>query len=365
MIATRSTVDAGQGVTPNLTQPTPATIQGYYAAMRRFWHPVMPASELVEDEPKAVELLAEELVLVRLNGEAVAMQDLCRHFQAKLSLGQVRHIRGKGDCLMCPYHGWSYAQDGRCVDIPQLTSDRQIPSDAVVPTYQVAERYGLIWVCLDPNPIYGIPDFPHVDEPGFLTGPLRTYEPWAASAPRTIMAALDDTHGPWVHEGLVGDRSSPLPPDHQVTRAGRDLLVTVKMMQPPNPTIAEDGQVGLQEVHLTTTVGIPNTIHFTIQAKNSRRVTLIWQAVCPVRFDKTLTFWGSSRNYNLDQPVYNPEFEQMQDTLREQDKRIVESQRPWLLPPFWTKLELPLRPADLPLIEYQRWLEDLGIALAL
>jgi vanillate O-demethylase monooxygenase subunit len=325
----------------------------------------LPSDQLVEDEPRAVELLAEEIVLARLNGEVVAMQDLCRHFQAKLSLGTVRHVRGKGDCLMCPYHGWSYDENGRCVDIPQLTPDRQIPSDAVVPTYQVAERYGLIWVCLDREPIYGIPAFPHVDEAEFTAGPLRTYAPWAASAPRVIMAALDDTHGPWVHEGLVGDRNSPLPPDHQVSRESRDLVVQVKMMQPVNATIAEEGLSGLQEVHLTTTVGMPNTIHFTICAKGSSHVTLIWQAVCPVRYDKTLTFWGSSRNYDPDQPVYNVEFEAMQDTLRQQDKRIVESQRPWLLPPFWTKLELPLRPADLPLIEYQRWLEELGIAVAL
>jgi vanillate O-demethylase monooxygenase subunit len=179
------------------------------------------------------------------------------------------------------------------------------------------------------------------------------------------MAALDDTHGPWVHDGLVGDRSNPEPPDHQVVRQGRDLVVQVKMMQPVNTTIAEEGQSGLQEVFLTTTVGIPNTIHFMIRAKGSQRVTMIWQAVCPVRYNRTLTFWGSSRNYGLEKPAYNPEFEAMQDTLRSQDKQIVESQRPWLLPPFWTKTELPLRPADLPLIEYQRWLEELGIALAL
>ena len=347
-----------------LSQPSEATIQGYYAAMRPFWHPVLPSSEL-GDAPRAVELLAEEVMLVRLNGEIVAMQDLCRHFQAKLSLGEVRHIRGKGDCMMCPYHGWSYADDGQCVDIPQLTPDRQIPTDAVVPTYAVAERYGLIWVCLDADSSNAIPELPHVDEADFMTGPLRTYAPWAASAPRVIMAALDDTHGPWVHEGLVGDRENPLPPDHQVARVGRDLVVQVKMLQPVNPTIAEEGQSGLQEVHLTTTVGIPNTIHFTIQAKGSQRITLIWQAVCPVRYNVTVTYWGSSRNYDHDLPAYNPEFEAMQDTLREQDRRIVESQRPWLLPPFWTKLELPLRPADLPLIEYQRWLEDVGIALAL
>ncbi len=81
--------------------------------------------------------------------------------------------------------------------------------------------------------------------------------------------------------------------------------------------------------------------------------------------NETITFWGSARNYDFDQPVFDPVFEQMQDTLRAQDKRIVESQRPWLLPPFWTKVELPLRPADLPLIEYQKWLEELGVTLAL
>ena len=40
---------------------------------------------------------------------------------------------------------------------------------------------------------------------------------------------------------------------------------------------------------------------------------------------------------------------------------MVESQRPWLLPPLSSRLSLYVRPADLPLIAYQRWLEELGI----
>lgn len=177
------------------------------------------------------------------------------------------------------------------------------------------------------------------------------------------MAALDDTHGAWVHEGLVGDRNHPEPPDHQVRREGTNLIVNFTMMQPDNPTITEQSSGGLREVAITTTVGIPNTIHFDIRALDStdHHVTLIWQAVCPVRYNKTRTFWGSARNYDKDQPVYKKDFEQLQDTLREQDRRIVESQRHWLLPPFWTKTELPVRPADLPLIEYQKWLEELDI----
>lgn len=83
------------------------------------------------------------------------------------------------------------------------------------------------------------------------------------------------------------------------------------------------------------------------------------------RYNQTDTYWGSARNFNLSAPAYDEEFEKMQDLVREQDRRVVESQRPWLLPPFWTKLELPVRPADLPLIEYHRWVEELGISLTL
>lgn len=352
------------GSRTRINHPSVDAIAAYYAGMRQFWHPVLPVRDLPNGTPVGVTLLDEQIVLARLDGTLVAMQDLCRHFQAQLSLGEIRTIRGHGQCLMCPYHGWSYAANGQCVDIPQLEPGRRVPDDAVVPRFHVAERYGLIWVCLDDTPVFGLPDFPLVDDPTFLTGPLRSYPVWRASAPRTIMAALDDTHGPWVHAGLVGDREHPEPPDHQVARAGRNLVVNIRMVQPDNPTIAENGHgSGTRVVNLVTTLGIPNTIHFTIQAEGSEHITLIWQAVCPVRHNETLTFWGSSRNYDHDKPVWNDAFERMQDTLREQDRVIVESQRPWLLPPFWTKLELPLRPADLPLIEYQRWLEELRVAV--
>jgi vanillate O-demethylase monooxygenase subunit len=40
---------------------------------------------------------------------------------------------------------------------------------------------------------------------------------------------------------------------------------------------------------------------------------------------------------------------------------VVESQRPWLLPPLSSRMMLYIRPADLPLVAYQRWLEELGI----
>ncbi len=341
-----------------------ATIEAYYESLRPFWHSVMPVAQLAGQPIAAAELLGQPVVVTRLNGELVAMADVCRHFQAQLSLGEIRQIAGHGECLMCPYHGWSYAATGQCVAIPQLEPDRVIPESARVDRYLVQEKYGLIWVCLAETARYPLPHLPDLDNAAFLPGPLRCYPAWTASAPRVIMAALDDTHGAWVHEGLVGERDHPEPPDHTVRREGSHLIVNFTMLQPDNPTIAEEqANEALREVTITTTVGIPNTIHFNIRALDSQHVTLIWQAVCPVRHNQTLTFWGSARNYDLDQPAHNAAFEQLQDTLREQDRRVVESQRPWLLPPFWTKTELPTRPADLPLVEYQKWLEELGIVI--
>lgn len=341
-----------------------ATIQAYYDNLKPFWHPVLPVSDLEASPIAAVELLNTPIVIACLNDKWVAMLDVCRHFQAQLSLGEIRKIDGSGDCLMCPYHGWSYDATGQCVHIPQLADTRAIPESARVDSYHVQEKYGLIWVCMVDDPIYPIPDITELNDPDSLIGPLRTYEPWVASAPRAIMAALDDTHGAWVHEGLVGDRDYSAPPDHHVERYENKLIVNFTMIQPNNAAIDDGGNHNdLREVAITTTVCIPNLIHFSIRAIDSYndRVTQIWQAVCPSQYNKTLTFWGSARNYDKDKPVYDPAFETLQDTLREQDKRIVESQKPWLLPPFWTKTELPVRPADLPLIGYQKWLEELGI----
>ena len=56
---------------------------------------------------------------------------------------------------------------------------------------------------------------------------------------------------------------------------------------------------------------------------------------------------SASANYNL--------------IIKNQDRSIIEGQRPWLLPPLSAHLALYIRPNDLPLIEYQKWMEELGI----
>ncbi len=292
------------------------------------------------------------------------MDDVCRHFQASLSLGEVVEHDGE-ECLMCLYHGWTYNKDGRCVNIPQLAEGREIPRDAKVPRYLTREQFGLIWICLDEEPQFDIPEFPELNDPGFHAGPLRVYEPWVASAPRMIMGALDDTHFPWVHAGLLGDRNHTDAPLHTVERQGRYLVSRYSIRQPKNVSTSDspEGNVSLDNplISYTNYVGMPGVIRL-IKEGEGGTCYVIWLATCPHTFKSTASFWRVVRNYDLD-AVHDHHYEEFEDQVRAQDKVIVESQRPWLLPPFWSKIELPLRPADLPLIEYQKWLEELGIAL--
>jgi hypothetical protein len=57
-------------------------------------------------------------------------------------------------------------------------------------------------------------------------------------------------------------------------------------------------------------------------------------------------------------------YEEFGAVVRKQDKPIIESQRPWIIPPFFTMIELPMGPADLPLMQYQKWLQELEISVA-
>jgi phenylpropionate dioxygenase-like ring-hydroxylating dioxygenase large terminal subunit len=100
-------------------EPSADAISGFYSGMARFWQPVLRSEDLPADRPVSVDLLGRPLVLARLDGTVSAMLDACRHYQARLSLGEIIEHQGH-QALMCPYHGWAYAGSGRCVRIPQL-----------------------------------------------------------------------------------------------------------------------------------------------------------------------------------------------------------------------------------------------------
>jgi vanillate O-demethylase monooxygenase subunit len=349
-----------------LDGPSAEAIAAFRKGMLPFWHPVMEVSELSSERPVGVTLLGRRLAIARLDGALVALPDICRHFQARLSLGTLVPV-GAETGIQCAYHGWTFGKSGQCLRIPQLAAGRPISATARLPTYQAVERYGLVWVCLAEAATFPIPDFPEIDDPAFRTVRLREADPTKTSATRMVMGTLDDTHFPWVHEGILGDRNHPEPPDHRVWRDGGQLVVRYEIEQPPSLVSTDTSQAapeagGPIKILYTDYVAMPNTIRLVKDSPSGRYV--IWLASSPIDYDRAHNFWMFARNFDLD-PAKDAAFEALSAHVRQQDKPIIESQRPWIIPPFWTHIEMPIGPADLPLIEYQRWLQELEIATAI
>jgi phenylpropionate dioxygenase-like ring-hydroxylating dioxygenase large terminal subunit len=333
-------------------EPSAEAIESFNAGMAGFWHPVGLASELGAERPLGVELLGRRLAIARLGDGISAFDDLCRHFGAALSIGEI--VDG---CLRCHYHGWTYDQSGTVVDIPARRG-LPIPREAKVGCYPVQEAYGLLWVCLADQPRADLPAYPEFADPAYIKTPHRVYEGWQAAATRIVMAALDDTHFPWVHPGILGDPSHPEPPDHRAEVVGDHVVASYLIEQPANISLGSaPGASGLEPVAYTNHV-YPSTIRLHKEAPGG--VFILFQTMQPIAHNRSRIFLQVARNFDLDRDR-DETYLAFEDVIQSQDKPVVESQRPWLLPPLSSRLMLYVRPADLPLIAYQKWMEDLGI----
>jgi vanillate O-demethylase monooxygenase subunit len=185
--------------------------------LSRCWHAVATSDE-VGTSPTRVLLLGEPWVLYRPTASApvVAFEDRCPHRLAPLSAGRCRD-----GVLECGYHGWRFAEDGRCVLVPALGGDAVVPSRADLrPAAGVRERAGLVWLAPDP-PVEDLVDLPEwdADASGFdriMTTVVRT----PVSAGQLVDNFLDAAHFPFVHTGTFGDDRAAEVNDDGVERDG-------------------------------------------------------------------------------------------------------------------------------------------------
>ena len=127
-----------------ITEVGPGTPCG--ELMRRYWHPVEMSDRLGE-RPIEVRVLGEDLVLFRdLEGRPGLITPRCIHRGAPMSFAKVE-ARG----IRCPYHGWLFDTEGRCLDQPCEVEDKPaFRARCRQPWYPVEERYGLVFAYLGP-----------------------------------------------------------------------------------------------------------------------------------------------------------------------------------------------------------------------
>ena len=169
------------------------------------WYFATLSRDIKRGTLRRLEMLGEPVMLGRTpDGDLVALRDVCPHRAAPLSAGRFARELDGGASIACPYHGWRFAPDGRCVAIPSLTDGQAFDLAAIrVRRFPVVESQGLVfvWMASDARdqraPTEAPPVFPGVVGGGpklALTLDLATHVDHA------VVGLMDPAHGPFVHQ---------------------------------------------------------------------------------------------------------------------------------------------------------------------
>jgi 5,5'-dehydrodivanillate O-demethylase oxygenase subunit len=142
-----------QAANERLTAVGPGTPMGNL--LRCYWHPIATVAELNAEPVLGVRLLGEDLVLYHDEGGLLGLvAERCPHRGASLTYG-IPEAEG----LRCPYHGWLFNAEGRCLEQPAEPPSSTFHRRIRVPAYPVEEMGGLIWAYLGKSPIPLLPRF--------------------------------------------------------------------------------------------------------------------------------------------------------------------------------------------------------------
>ena len=185
--------------------------------LRDYWYAAARSDEVNARRPLGRVVLEERLVLWRgPDGRVVVFQDRCLHRNAPLSEGEL--FDGK---LGCPYHGWTYDAEGRCVEVP---SQPEVPWDACLPRFPVREQDGLVWVWMG----YDRPDkapfaMPYWRDPSWGTYYMTTM--FDNEVTQLVENFMDVPHTVFVHRGWFRSRRR-IHVRAEVERTADSVLVT-------------------------------------------------------------------------------------------------------------------------------------------
>ncbi|EWM18823.1 aromatic ring-hydroxylating dioxygenase subunit alpha [Kutzneria sp. 744] len=133
------------------------------------------------------------------SGPVTAVPDRCVHRRFPLSQAPSRLV---DDQVVCGYHGFTYASDGKCVAVP---GQSRIPRTARLLPYPLVEQDSFVWVFIgDPARADAslVPRAPYLDSPVHAT--VAGMEPLRARFSLLVDNLLDLSHETYLHGGYIG-----------------------------------------------------------------------------------------------------------------------------------------------------------------
>jgi len=233
-------------------------------SLKNYWYVVALADD-VDSNPISVKLLNEDFVIWReSNGGLTAAEERCPHRQAPLSHGHLEN-----DCLVCPYHGWTFSESGKCINIPSAADGVPIPPRAHLNTVEVIEKYGLIWLCSG-KPLNPLFELEEESDPSFRR--INTeVQKWNVAATRMVDNFLDITHFPYVHAGTFGAGQDTKVPNITLEDLDDDFFGYRYEILAANPEEAKSTSGSNEESverSMTSGFNLPLTVRSTITYKS-------------------------------------------------------------------------------------------------
>lgn len=304
-----------------------------------FWYPMANAGE-VSEAPLKVTALGQDFVLFRTaDGSARCLANVCVHRG-----GSLAHGKRVGDCIQCPYHGWQFDGDGRCVHIPTLKKDGKIPARARVDAYPVEERYGLVFAFLGDLPEEERPpilEIPEWDAEGWSV--THIMYPWDANLERVIENGLDATHTEFVHPS-AGLQGSFDPDELEESRLVEHAWGNEYLMKMPAVDIAH-GHHGPN--HQWTFLGF--------NMGEMKGHFKFYSFVRPIDAHSVMRYLFHARNFQLGEKM-DRTMEETTLGFEKEDRPVIESMRP-VESPVGSAGEL-LLPEDEIMLAYRKRLQE-------
>ena len=293
-------------------------------SLSNFWYAIEHSNAL-NIKPISFQLLGTRYVIYRDDrGLAHAFIDRCAHRGASLGEGWV-----EGGCIRCPYHGWSYDSEGRCVRIPADSPGTAIPAKARMHAVPVEECNGFIWIFPGEASLANashIPSFPEFGQPGWRT--VQGEYSWSANFSRVVEAGLDTSHAPFVHKPFFPNRDDAVVHPLEITSNER-FVSTHQDVKPPKRLGLLKYIIKKDRKHSSSTLTcyLPCINRIAIDFNWRGYQYIYFASNIPVSEGETLTKWIGIRNFLPYKWADKNSIKNTVDTY-EEDKAVVETQPP-------------------------------------
>jgi phenylpropionate dioxygenase-like ring-hydroxylating dioxygenase large terminal subunit len=162
--------------------------------LRRYWQPAALVEELETNRPvKAITLLGEDLVLFRDEQGAYGLiERQCCHRGADMSFGRL-----EDGGLRCPFHGWLFDVNGRCLEQPAEPEGSNFLNKVRQPSYPCIARNGVVFAYMGPGEPPAFPDFDCFVAPESYTFAFKGY--WDCNWLQALEVGIDPAHASFLH----------------------------------------------------------------------------------------------------------------------------------------------------------------------